>query len=471
MSAVLLAVRSLSRVLPALLLALLALPLTGLAQPVEALDLAEGAAEASESVVAGSVAVAPVAADGDISSRLTRILTATAWFEAPAVRVDEGVVFLSGTADTVQHQEWARDLARNTEGVVAVVNRISVARGDMWDFSPAWDEVRRIGAEAVRRSPLLLLSLLLLALAVGSSMWLAGAARSLLALRIENQLLRNVLSRAVAVPIFLLGLYIVLRISGLTGLAATVLGGTGLVGLIIGFAFRDIAENFLASMLISVQNPFATGDRIAVAGYDGFVQSVNARSTLLMTLDGNHVQIPNATIYKETIVNFSANPNTRFDFGVGIGYSDTIAAAQALAKSVAQQHAGVLQDPDPLVLVDALGSATVNLRVYFWVNTSVHSGLKVRSAVIRTVKQAFDEAGVSMPDEAREVVFPNGVPVHMTETAPPTPVEQPKEGGESLALEGQARDAEGDLASESVEIEQQAQNSRVPEGGSNLLGD
>src|SRR5690606_33959061 len=130
-----------------------------------------------------------------------------------------------------------------------------------------------------------------------------------------------------------------------------------------------------------------------------------------MTREGNHVQIPNATIYKETITNFTANPSERFDFAVGIGYEDSITHAQAVALTVLREHAAVLDEPEPMVLAEALGPSTVSLRVYFWVDIETHSGLKVRSSVIRLTKRAFDEAGISMPDEAREVVFPQGVPI------------------------------------------------------------
>ena len=108
-----------------------------------------------------------------------------------------------------------------------------------------------------------------------------------------------------------------LRVAGLTQLALTVLGGTGLIGIIIGFAFRDIAENFLASLLLSMRNPFNGGDLIEVAGYTGIVQNLNTRSTVLLTLDGNHVQIPNATVYKSTIKNYSSIPSRRAEFLVG----------------------------------------------------------------------------------------------------------------------------------------------------------
>ena len=160
-------------------------------------------------------------------------------------------------------------------------------------------------------------------------------------------------------PVFLFGLYLVLRISGLTRLAMTVVGGTGVLAIVIGFAFRDIAENFLASVFISIQRPFGRGDLIEVAGYKGYVQSVNTRSTLLMTLEGNHVQIPNSTIFKDTITNFTANPNARFDFSVGIGYDDSITTAQSVALAVMRDHPAIINDPEPLVLVESLGAATV----------------------------------------------------------------------------------------------------------------
>ena len=151
----------------------------------------------------------------------------------------------------------------------------------------------------------------------------------------------------------------------------TVLGGTGLVGLVIGFAFRDIAENFLASLLISIQHPFAQGDLIAVAGHRGYVQRVNMRSTLLMTMEGNHLQIPNATIYKETIINYTSNPNMRLQFTVGIGYGDSINEAQSVAYEVLRNHPAVVDEPESLVLVDSLCAATVNLSILFWIDSQL----------------------------------------------------------------------------------------------------
>ena len=197
--------------------------------------------------------------------------------------------------------------------------------------------------------------------------WLIAKLASLLARhvfsrRVASPLLLTVVARAFSIPVFLLGVYFILQVAGLTRLALTVLGGTGLAGIIIGFAFRDIAENFLASLLLSVRNPFRGGDLVEVAGHTGIVQNLNTRSTILLTLDGSHVQIPNATVYKSTIENFSSNPTRRANFTVGIGYESSASKAQKLITEVLREHPAVLDAPEPLVLVEELGAATVNLR-------------------------------------------------------------------------------------------------------------
>jgi small-conductance mechanosensitive channel len=217
----------------------------------------------------------------------------------------------------------------------------------------------------------------------------------------------------VGLLVLLVGLYLVLRICGLTRLALTVVGGTGLAGLVIGIAFRDITENFLASILLSVQSPFRTGDLIELGGVLGVVQQLNVRTTILMSLSGHLIQIPNSVVYKSTIRNYSSNPNRREEFTVGIGYDVPIARAQEVALKVLDEHPAILKSPEPWVLVDGLGPATVNLRIYFWLDGSEFSWLKVRSSAIRLVKRAFQVQKITMPDEVREVIFPKGVPVQM----------------------------------------------------------
>ncbi len=420
------------------------------------------------------VDITPLARDEEIAQRLQRVLNATEWFAAPKVRVEEGVVFLSGRVDSGELKKWAGDLARNTQGVVAVVNQMEVAEPSVWDFGPAWSGLLGLWREFVHSLPFIFFGLLILALSLGAGVLANRAAQATLSPRIRGRLLRNVIAGGAGVLVVLCGVYIVLRVSGLTQLALTVVGGTGLIGLIVGIAFRDITENFLASIFLSMQRPFETGDLIEVAGVTGYAQQLNVRTTILMTLEGHVVQIPNATVYKSNLRNFTTNANRREDFVVGIGYDDAINVAQEVARKVLENHPAVLNDPEPSVLADSLGKATVNLRVYFWLNGREHSWLKVRSSVIRLVKLAFQEHGISMPDEAREVVFPQGVPVTMLEGKPAKaraegPAKQLPVKSPAADLDAASTEAEAGLYSEAGVIEEQARHVQPLKSGENLL--
>lgn len=230
-----------------------------------------------------------------------------------------------------------------------------------------------------------------------------------------------------------------------------------------------MAENLLASLLLTRHQPFRRGDLVEIEGIEGYVQRLTVRATILMSLDGNHIQIPNSTVYKSAIRNYTSNPPRRIDFVVGIGYGDPIAHAQQMALEVLAQHPAVLREPEPWVLAESLGSAVVNLRVYVWLDGSKHSWLKVRSSVVRLVKRAFQEANISMPDEAREIVFPEGVPVRMLEHSPNDPAPSPLAGPPSATGREETTDistsGEARLESDNATIQQLAQESRAPEGG------
>jgi len=420
------------------------------------------------------VDVNPVARDEEIFKRLQSVLDATNWFTEPKVRVEEGVVFLNGQVESEAIKNWAGDLARNTQDVVAVVNRMEVLEPPVWDFRPASSGLLILWRDVIRSLPFIVFGLLILALSMGAGMLATGGARAFLRRRIRTKLLQNVIARGAGGFVFLCGAYLILRVSGLTQLALTVVGGTGLIGLVVGIAFREITENFLASIFLSMQRPFETGDLVEVSGETGYVQQLNMRTTILMALDGNLLQIPNASVYKSNLRNFTTTSNRREDFVVGIGYDDAIDEAQEIARKVLADHPAVLNDPEPSVLVDSLGRSTVNLRVYFWLNGRTYSWLKVRSSVIRLVKRAFQKHGISMPDEAREVVFPRGVPVTMLDRKPSDvhgampgkllPAQSQPEEPDAVSTK-----AEAGLYSEAVVIEEQARQAQPLKEGENLL--
>lgn len=399
--------------------ALLFLCAKSIAQDVPSVDKVLTADEQEKTIeTPDKVEVQPLAVDEDISARLERIFTATGWFESATVTTDEGVVFLTGMADTQQHREWAERVAQRTSDVVAVVNRIDVKSKPIWDTEPAQAQLHQLGRDFMQLLPLLAIGTLIISLSYGAARFAAMLVRRLTARHIDSQLLIQVVTSVVAVLVMLIGLYIALKVSGLSRLAVTVLGGTGLIGLALGFAFRDIAENYLASILISLNRPFSVGDLIEVASHQGFVRRVTTRGTLLLTAEGNHIQIPNSLMYKSVIVNYSSSPRIRKSFAIGIGYDDSVADAQEVVHRVLKQHISVLDDPAPLVLVDSLGASTVNLKVLFWLDSQRYDAASVCSALMRQTKSALTEANISLPDEAREVIFPKGVHVTMLDSSP-----------------------------------------------------
>ncbi|CAD5280673.1 Mechanosensitive ion channel-like protein [Alteromonas sp. 38] len=224
-------------------------------------------------------------------------------------------------------------------------------------------------------------------------------------------LIKSVAQRSISLVIILLGVYLFLFMAGLTGFAVAVISGTGVVGLILGFAFRDIAENFISSLLLTIQRPFRIGDIVEINEFTGIIQKVTSRATTMVDFDGNHIQIPNATIYKGVIKNLTANPLMRGHFVLGVGYDADIRNAQHLAVQIISSHAKVLTDPEPQVLIDNLGASTYNLKVYFWVNVEDTSVLKMSSLLMRQIVGRFTEENISMPDDARERVFPNGLAI------------------------------------------------------------
>lgn len=420
-----------------------------------------------------TIDVLPEARDEQIRERLQSILEATGWFTGPQVQVRDGVVFLHGRTEREDFRTWAGDVARRIQDVVAVVNQVEVVEPSVWTLEPALAGLRDLWRRLLRAVPLIAFALLVLAVAAGLARLAVAGTHAFLRPRLDKPLLRSVAARGVGLAVLLFGLYVVFHVAGLTSLALTILGGTGVLGLVLGIAFRDITENFLASIFLSLQSPFRAGDLIEIAGTVGFVQRLTTRVTVLMTPDGDHVQIPNATVFKGTIRNYSSNPNRREDFTIGIGYFDSIAEAQEIALGVLAEHPAVLAEPEPWVLVDSLGSATVVLRVYFWLDGTRHNWLTVRSSVIRLVKRAFQSAGISMPDEARELVFPEGVPVQILPSKElRREVSEQRHAEESLATEEStaiSTAAEGGLRSDAQGIKAQADRSRSPEEGENLL--
>lgn len=414
--------------------------------------------------------------DAQIQSRIQGILTTVEKYTELTVESRQGLVFLEGQVTDEHFVGWATDIAKNTDGVVAVINNITMVKKSVLDMAPLRGELIRIWYSSLQVLPMVVIGLVVLVICFMLARPLTNLLMKPFSGANKSQLVQVVLSRAIMLFIILFGFYFFLSIAGLTQVAVAIISGTGVIGLVVGFAFKDIAENFIASLLLSVQRPFQMGDVIEISNHKGVVQKMTARATTLVDFDGNHIQIPNATIYTNVIKNWTANPFSRGSFALGIGYDASIRKSQELAMQLLAQHDAVLADPEPQVMVESLGSATINLRVYYWVDQRKHSGAKVGSTMMRLIMRELERNGINMPDDSREIIFPQGVPVVMHEqTAIRSDLAGPSaittgEIADKRKIEGDLEISEHeDLSSDTDEIREQAAASRDPEQGRNIL--
>jgi small-conductance mechanosensitive channel len=346
---------------------------------------------------------APIAVESDsgtdarIRARVEQLFATLDGLRNVRVEVNAGVVALSGEVSSRAEHEQALQLARRVENVVEVRDRITESRDLHLRLAQMGERVYAQLVDFVAYLPLLIVAGIVLALFWWLSKLVSGSER--IARRFgDNPFLREFARQIIRVGVVAVGVLFALQILDASTVAGSVLGAAGVIGLAVGFALRDTVENYIASLLLSLRQPFARDDLVTIDGCEGRVVRLTARATILMTPDGNHTRIPNARVYKAVIVNYTRNPTRRFQFDVGVDTEQNLAAAQELAAATLAQMDGVLADPPPSCTVEQLGESNVVLRVFGWVDQTQAEYVKVRSEAIRLVKGAFDRAGVVMPE-------------------------------------------------------------------------
>ena len=353
----------------------------------------------------------PAVEDEAIGRRLQSIFAQIRSLENVTVAVHSGVVRLSGKVSSGEAKTRAVELAESIPGVIYVDSQITEAVDVADRVSPTWDRIQEFALDFVRRMPLLLLAIFIVALFWYFSKLLVLWDWPFKQLT-KNVLARGLLKQFLRVIIVIGGLLIALDLLDATTVVGAILGTAGVVGLALGFAFRDIAENYLASILLSMRRPFEANDLVEIESFTGRIVRLTMRETILMTTDGNHVRIANATVFKSSITNFSRNPRRRFDFEVGVGNEEDLARVLTLGVTTLKEMEGVMEDPAPIGRVQKLADSSVTLWFAGWVDQERASFGKVKSEAIRRIKEAFDGAEVDMPSPIYIVEMTEALPQH-----------------------------------------------------------
>jgi small-conductance mechanosensitive channel len=370
--------------------------LPGLPGPAPAAKIDREPAKPSGAVAApsGPITLQERVPDRTLQQFLARFLPKYPGVRRIKVGVDDGVVTLEGRVDDDDSRDEITDVVKRVEGVRLVLNQMKTDEELMtaWDFAAR--EINLIVSYFVHKWLLVLVALVLLALSILLARLFAAHADSLLAPFVRNVLLRSVVGSLISSLVVVGGVLLALSALQLTQAVLSILGLAGMVGLAVGFAFRDITENFIASVLLGVRRPFQVGDYVTIAGQSGVVKSLNTRATVLVTLEGNHVRIPNAVVFKEILINATASPSFRHSFDVLIPPEASTADAIAAIGRALREQDGVLSDPPPRAVVDDLESGGVRLKAYFWSPTRGVDLIQLTSDVKLKARVALQQAGV-----------------------------------------------------------------------------
>ncbi|MDH3224256.1 MAG: mechanosensitive ion channel [Gemmatimonadota bacterium] len=342
--------------------------------------------------------------DENIRNTLQAVFDRVPSLARVSVTVEAGIVGLSGVVLDATIRERAVELASEQEGVVWVENDIVLDTSLSRQLAPTWGRLRQLGFDFLARLPLLLVALVImvLSMALGAALGKWGGPPWL---RSDNPFLRNLVARAIQLAVVLAGLLVALDLLDATALVGAVAGTAGLAGLALGFAFKDIVENYLAGLLLALQRPFEKNDHVVVESHQGKVVRLTPRETILMTPDGNHIRLPNAVVFRSPMLNYTRNPRRRFQFDAGIGPVDDLALAREAGQEVLREMEGVLDDPPPQALVMEIGESWVTVRFMGWVDQRESDFGRVRSEAIRLVKLRLEAAGVSLPSPEYLVRF------------------------------------------------------------------
>ena len=186
---------------------------------------------------------------------------------------------------------------------------------------------------------------------------------------------------------------------------ADLIAGLGVSSVAIGFAFKDILQNWLAGLLILLRQPFEIGDQIEAGGFVGTVKHVETRATIITTYDGQRAVVPNSEIYTSAVLVKTGEAKRRSQYDIGIGYADDIDEACSIIKEAISSVEGVETNPKPEAFVWDLAASWVTIRARWWTDSRRGDIVATRSNIMRAMKYALDEAGIDMPYDTQVQLF------------------------------------------------------------------
>jgi len=319
--------------------------------------------------------------------------------------------------------------------------------------------------------PNLVLALIVFAIFFFVARSIKRVVRNLTRDRRQARNLGMVLGRLAQGTTILIGLFIALSIVIPSLKASDLVQLLGISGVAIGFAFRDILQNFLAGILILLTEPFQIDDQIVFKEFEGTVENIQTRATTIKTYDGRRIVIPNSELFTNSVTVNTAFENRRLEYDIGIGYGDDIDEARRLILEAVHGTDGVLETPAPDAIVVDLAGSTVNIRARWWVQPPRRADvLDFQDRVLTNIKNKLTAHGIDLPFPTQQILFhdqteaTDGDRAHQREGWPTGKGKVPQSRSISSSLKrlaeikAQRNGSEGDSAKHSLEAERTNEN-------------
>ena len=269
-----------------------------------------------------------------------------------------------------------------------------------------WSKLEAWGEQAVLMLPNIFVALLLLII----TFYVAGFVRDWLEKFINrfshSAALNNLVLTLLYIGMLLVGFFFVLNVLNLDKVVISLLAGVGIIGLALGFAFQDIAANFISGVIIAVQKPFGVGDMIETNDYFGTIERITLRTVDIRKVTGELVKLPNKMVFENPMTNFSIYGTRRIDLEVGISYAEDLEHVQQVVIEALQDVKNRVKTRDVEVMYDAFGDSSINFKARFWVSYSRQVDyVSAKSDAIIKIKKAFDANDILIPFPIRTLDF------------------------------------------------------------------
>ena len=221
-----------------------------------------------------------------------------------------------------------------------------------------------------------------------------------------NKALENLFGTIVYYVVLGTGLFIILEVLQLDKAVTSLLAGVGVVGLALGFAFQDIAANFVSGIILAFRTPFHIGNIVKISDFMGTVTRTNLRVTVIKTFQGQEVYIRNKDVLQSPIQNFTILGQRRIDLAVGVSYGDDLQKVENLVIKTLKELDGVIRHEDMIFTYTEFGDSSINFEIKFWIEYPDNPGfLNMRSKAIKSIKKAFDDNDITIPFPIRTLDF------------------------------------------------------------------